>query len=137
MILTTHSMEEADVLSDRVCVIVDGQLKCIGTSLNLKNNYGDGYRIAIITKEPKELADILLKEFPAVKIIDSSGGSIVISIPLDKVDQIELFFRTMEGLENGELCRVKELIEDWSLSNTTLEEVFMRVTGKKEETISL
>lgn len=31
--LTSHSMEEADVLSDRIVVISDGKLKCAGTSL--------------------------------------------------------------------------------------------------------
>jgi ATP-binding cassette subfamily A (ABC1) protein 3 len=37
MILTTHSMEEADILSDRIVVLVDGKIKCIGNSLFLKN----------------------------------------------------------------------------------------------------
>ena len=37
-------MEEADALSDRIMVMVHGSLKCIGTSLYLKNEYGDGYR---------------------------------------------------------------------------------------------
>lgn len=133
VLLTTHSMEEADVLSDRVCVIVNGELKCLGTALSLKNNYGDGYRITTITENPEKLTEVLKDEFPAAKIIDSSGGSLVISIPLDRVDQIELFFRTMEGLEEGSVRRVKKLIKDWGLSNTTLEEVFMRVTGKKEK----
>lgn len=36
IILTTHSMEEADVLSDRVCVMVKGRIKCIGTTVFLK-----------------------------------------------------------------------------------------------------
>ena len=36
IILTTHSMEEADVLADRVCVMVKGRVKCIGSSLFLK-----------------------------------------------------------------------------------------------------
>lgn len=44
VILTTHAMEEADALSDRIAVIVDGQFKCIGNSLFLKNNFGEGYR---------------------------------------------------------------------------------------------
>ena len=44
MILTTHSMEEADALSDRIAVLSKGQLKCIGTPLYLKNHYGEGYR---------------------------------------------------------------------------------------------
>lgn len=44
VILTTHAMEEADALSDRIAVIVDGRFKCIGNSLFLKNNFGEGYR---------------------------------------------------------------------------------------------
>lgn len=130
VILTTHSMDEADVLSDRVSVIVDGTLKCIGSSLSLKNNFGDGYRISIITQKPEMLIEILSYEFPALKVLDSSGGSLVVGIPLDKVEEIEKFFRAVEGIDES-LNRIKELIEDWGISNTTLEEVFMRVTGKK------
>ena len=48
MILTTHAMEEADVLSDRIAVIVDGKIKCVGTPLSLKNYYGDGYRVNLV-----------------------------------------------------------------------------------------
>ncbi len=44
LILTTHGMDEADALSDRIAVMVGGRLKCIGTPLYLKNAYGDGYR---------------------------------------------------------------------------------------------
>ncbi len=43
VILTTHSMEEADFLSDRIGVIVDGSFKCIGNSIELKTIYGGGY----------------------------------------------------------------------------------------------
>lgn len=37
-------MEEADILSDRIAVIVDGQFSCVGTPLSLKNTYGQGYK---------------------------------------------------------------------------------------------
>lgn len=53
VLLTTHSMEEADILSDRISVIVDGKIKCIGTNLFLKNNFGGGYRINLIIKDDK------------------------------------------------------------------------------------
>jgi ABC-type multidrug transport system ATPase subunit len=130
LILTTHSMEEADVLSDKVCVIVDGYLKCIGTSLNLKNSYGDGYRITLVTKNPQEIKKILNRDFTSAKIIDSSAGSLVISMPFDRLDEIKNFFKAIEGV-NG--TTLKNIVDDWGLSNTTLEEVFMRVTGKKEK----
>ena len=44
-------MEEADILAERIAVITDGKFKCIGSPLYLKNAYGDGYRITIVTKE--------------------------------------------------------------------------------------
>lgn len=40
-------MEEADALADRIAVMADGDLKCIGTSLYLKNSFSDGYRYLI------------------------------------------------------------------------------------------
>ena len=51
VILTTHAMEEADALSDRIAVIVDGKFKCIGTSLFLKNNFGEGYRYVYVRRD--------------------------------------------------------------------------------------
>lgn len=41
-------MEEADALADRIAVVAEGLLKCVGTSLCLKNTFGDGYRINLI-----------------------------------------------------------------------------------------
>jgi ATP-binding cassette, subfamily A (ABC1), member 3 len=37
VILTTHYMDEADFLGDRIAIMGDGQLKCCGSSLFLKN----------------------------------------------------------------------------------------------------
>ena len=40
MILSTHFMDEADVLGDRIAILADGQLQCCGSSMFLKNIYG-------------------------------------------------------------------------------------------------
>jgi ABC-type multidrug transport system ATPase subunit len=39
VLLTTHSMEEASVLCDRIGILVKGNLKCIGTEMSLKQKY--------------------------------------------------------------------------------------------------
>jgi len=54
IVLTTHAMEEADVLADRIAVVVDGAIKCVGSPLNLKNVYGDGYKISFTTETGNE-----------------------------------------------------------------------------------
>jgi len=43
IVLTTHSMEEADVLSDRIGIMAKGRLRCIGTSVRLKSRFGTGF----------------------------------------------------------------------------------------------
>ncbi len=43
--LTTHSMEEADILGDHIGIMAKGRLRCIGTSVRLKNRFGEGYKV--------------------------------------------------------------------------------------------
>lgn len=45
--LTTHSMEEADVLGDRIAIMARGNLRCIGSSLRLKQKFGTGYQLSL------------------------------------------------------------------------------------------
>lgn len=49
--LTTHSMEEADALSDRLGIMAYGALRCIGSSLHLKAKFGAGHKIDLVIKE--------------------------------------------------------------------------------------
>lgn len=41
IILTTHFMDEADILGDRIAIMADGVVKCCGTSMFLKKLYGN------------------------------------------------------------------------------------------------
>ena len=77
-------MEEAEVLADRIAVIADGQMRCIGTSLYLKNNYGGGYKLNLICNPSQiDYTRAKIREIiPSCKVIDDSGGSLLISIPL-------------------------------------------------------
>jgi ATP-binding cassette subfamily A (ABC1) protein 3 len=50
IILTTHYMDEADILGDRVGIMNEGELTCIGTPLYLKNKYGSGYTLTAVKK---------------------------------------------------------------------------------------
>lgn len=48
IVLTTHSMEEADVLCDRIVIMVEGRLATVGTSLDLKSQFGVGYTLTVV-----------------------------------------------------------------------------------------
>ena len=98
MILTTHAMEEADVLSDRIAVVADGKLQCVGTPLYLKNKFGDGYKVNLVCNPGNEQKIIDLINFiaPSNKLIDESGGSMVFSIPMDNITEIKPLFKLIE-----------------------------------------
>ena len=55
MLLTTHYMDEADVLGDRIGIMSRGELQCLGSSSFLKHNFGTGYKV-ICTVEQGVLA---------------------------------------------------------------------------------
>ena len=131
VILTTHAMEEAEVLADRIAVISEGQVRCIGTSLYLKNNYGDGYRLTLVT-EPANVEQVRLqirKVIPSCRVVDQSGGSILISVPVAEISQLKAFFSIMENKDNSEEAKeFRGFVLDWGLQHSSLEEVFMQIT---------
>jgi ABC-type multidrug transport system ATPase subunit len=47
IVLTTHSMEEADVLGDRIGIMARGRLQAVGSSLRLKQKFGAGYQVSV------------------------------------------------------------------------------------------
>jgi len=52
MLLTTHFMDEADLLGDRIAIMAGGKLQCCGSSFFLKKKYGAGYHL-ILDKSPQ------------------------------------------------------------------------------------
>lgn len=51
IILTTHFMDEADLLGDRIAIINNGKLVCVGSSLFLRAQYGNGYYLTLVKDE--------------------------------------------------------------------------------------
>ena len=51
IILTTHYMDEADVLGDRIGIMAKGKLMCLGSSLFLKKRFGAGYKLTMVKKQ--------------------------------------------------------------------------------------
>ena len=45
VLMTTHSMDEAETLCRRIAILVNGEFKCMGSSTYIKEKYGEGYEI--------------------------------------------------------------------------------------------
>ena len=50
IILTTHYMDEADILGDRIGIMAKGRMTCLGSSIFLKNKFGEGYNLTLVKK---------------------------------------------------------------------------------------
>lgn len=51
IILSTHHLDEAEVLSDRIAFLEHGGLKCCGSPFYLKETFGDGYHLTLTKKK--------------------------------------------------------------------------------------
>lgn len=63
VVLTTHFMDEADFLGDRIGIMGEGKLICCGSSVFLKNKFGVGYNLTIVKK------DTLVESDPIVQLV--------------------------------------------------------------------
>ena len=90
VILTTHSMSEAEFLSDRICVIKKGKMQCIGNSLELKNIYGEGYVLTFICEKDQQdkVKNIILGLNKDIKVLSDKGGNLIFSTSFDKVGEL-------------------------------------------------
>jgi len=79
VILTTHSMEEAEALCDRVSIMHAGTLQCVGRTAYLKNKFGGGFLITMSSASTDVLdkATLLLQEhFPKAVVKGKRGVTI-------------------------------------------------------------
>ncbi|KAG2519334.1 hypothetical protein BBO99_00005689 [Phytophthora kernoviae] len=132
IVLTTHFMDEADILGDRIAILADGQLRCAGTSLFLKNRFGAGYNLTMIKASDGScdvhLVEGFLKKYvPGAKCLSSSGSELVFQLP---AVSSEAFPSMLEQLDTD----MQELgVQQYGISVTTLEEVFLRISQDRDE----
>jgi ABC-2 type transport system ATP-binding protein len=128
VILTTHFMEEADRLSDRVAIIDHGEILVLDTPKALKNSIGEGdlveFMLAQTDEEHLEQIASALRKF--------NGGS---SIQDVYVSSDRVIMRSKDVISN--LSRILNHMEDhgaeienMAIRNTTLEDVFIHLTGR-------
>jgi len=127
IVLTTHFMDEADLLGDRVAIMGDGRLICCGSSLFLKRQYGVGYNMTVEKKSPigfnsKLLVDTITAKVPEALVITDAGKEISFQLPFAASSSMPALFEQMDRtLDNLG-------IESYGISITTLEEVFIKIT---------
>ncbi|XP_061740845.1 phospholipid-transporting ATPase ABCA3 [Nerophis ophidion] len=124
ILLTTHFMDEADLLGDRIAIMAGGELQCCGSPLFLKNKYGAGYHMVIVKEALCNVAEItrLVHLYvPNATMESSAGAELSYILPKESTNRFELLFAELE------MNREELGIASYGASVTTMEEVFLRV----------
>ena len=128
ILLTTHFMDEADILGDRVAIMGGGQVKCAGTPLFLKKRYGVGYLLSLV-KTPGggsganagATLEVLRRHVPAASLASNVAGELRVRLPLSASaafpDMLAELDRSLGALG----------FVSYGMSVTSIEDVFLKI----------
>jgi ATP-binding cassette subfamily A (ABC1) protein 3 len=122
VILTTHSMDEAEALCQRIGIMVQGQLRALGTKQHLKNKFGSGFELVVklnvtdLARQIEEMNAFVDTMFPSAVLMSENGGLLTYQVPRREMKMGVAFTE----LENN---KARLSIEDYSVAQPTLEQV--------------
>ena len=130
IIITTHSLDEAEYLGDRIGIMSSGDFICSGTSSYLKSKYPCGFNLNLLMNSSafndnnrQKLYNELLKYEPNLEIKISSKGLFSVNIQSEN-NYIKEIFDIIESKKE------EYGIEDYTVSSTSLEDVFLKLNQK-------
>jgi ABC-2 type transport system ATP-binding protein len=123
MLLTTHYMEEADKLCDRIAIVDHGTLVALGTPLELKHNVPGANVVEVHFDRESEAWKERLEKLEGVTSVqaESAGFYRVLTSSGSKT--------TMQLVELA--SSLGETLSSLSVQNTTLDDVFVHYTGRQ------
>ncbi len=121
IVLTTHDMEEAEKLSDRICIIDNGKLLVSGTAAEIKktNGYEDVIEVDVIS----DLHNVLITYLHPDLVIRMTRSSNRISFSVK--DPIQALANILEVVKEQKLQ-----IDNLRLRKNSLEDIFISLTGR-------
>ena len=152
IVLTTHSMEEADALADRAGIMA-GRMLALGTTDYLRRKHGSAYYVHLVSKDAPHTSDVemrrvrdwILEHFPHADVEEKTyHGQLRFSVPVGRSylgEKGEELDQITSASESGGISALfsrleheKEQlnIEYYSVSQTTLDQVFLSIVGKHE-----
>ncbi|CAF2249794.1 unnamed protein product [Rotaria magnacalcarata] len=140
IIMTSHSMEECEALCTKIGIMKAGQFLCLGSLQHLKNRFGNGYVVQVKVSIDKlnRIKDELEFTLPGIKIEDEKNGMLfchvpVSTIPTDHVHTTSHTYNLANVFEFFNQKKENNDIESYSLTQTTLEQIFVSLTSDENE----
>ncbi|KAJ3162376.1 hypothetical protein HDU86_004856 [Geranomyces michiganensis] len=135
IVLTSHSMEEVEVLAQRVGIVSQGRLRCIGTPTHLRSRFANFVRVSLAVDNDANLSracafvETVLPE-GWTREQDASPVRASYAFPKDAGTIGTVFDRMEQGADEAG-------IEEWGVAEMTLEEVFVNIIGEEGEDVDV
>lgn len=120
LFLTTHYLEEADALCDRIAIIDHGKIIVIGTPADLKDSLGGDIITLSIQKHDEDISELISKVEHVKEVKKENGGYTIKSSNGELTAPL-----IIESLRNS-----GHVVTKLSLTKPTLNEVYLQYTGK-------
>uniref|UniRef100_A0A3Q3LXV7 Cholesterol transporter ABCA5 n=1 Tax=Mastacembelus armatus TaxID=205130 RepID=A0A3Q3LXV7_9TELE len=127
-VLSTHYMDEADILADRKAVISQGHLKCVGSSLYLKIKCGVGYHLRMSISEgcdADKITALVKQHVSKAKLSRQHEAELTFTLPFESMDTFAGLFLELDSQTDLGII-------NYGVSMTTLEDVFLRLEAEAE-----
>lgn len=136
VILTTHSMQEAQALCENIGIVADGRLKCCGSSLFLREHFGVGYKLTLVHHDDGGRGDEHEERRVSTSALMQIVRQFVPKATLASDNKWETRIQLTDGQESRfvplfeelEAMRGRREIKRYAIAATDLEDVFVRVT---------
>jgi ABC-type multidrug transport system ATPase subunit len=128
LVLTTHSMDETEALCTKIGIMVNGELKCIGSLQHLKSRYGDGYTLLVkiaLKTNLNEFIKFILNSFEKSELKENRDGFLNFHLKSNSINTLSKIFSSVE--EN----KLKYTIEYYGVSQTNIEQIFLNFASKQ------
>ncbi|XP_053906261.1 phospholipid-transporting ATPase ABCA7 isoform X3 [Cuculus canorus] len=122
------SMEECEALCTRMAIMVNGRFRCLGSIQHLKNRFGDGYTVVVRVggPGPAPLENLMELHFPGIVLKERHRGLLQFQVP-SHAGSLASIFSVLAA--HREPCH----IEDYSVSQTTLDQVFVHFAREQSD----
>ncbi|KAL4616614.1 ATP-binding cassette sub-family A member 12, partial [Arapaima gigas] len=140
IILSTHHLDEAEVLSDRIAFLERGGLKCCGSPFYLKDKLGQGYNLILTKKvqtpgskvksDSEEVKAFVQSYIPEAQLKEGEVGDIIYTLPPFSSQNAVAYHSLLTNLDKN-LDALQ--LGCYGISDTTLEEVFLQLTKDERE----
>jgi ATP-binding cassette subfamily A (ABC1) protein 3 len=132
ILLTTHFMDEADILGDRIAIMAHGQVRCDGSPTFLKNRFGVGYVLTLVraqhrAADSEPVLSLVRRHVREASVATNVGAELNLRLPMASSPAFPAMLAELDAA-------LEQLgVVSYGISVTNIEDVFLKIAAGETE----